>query len=93
MLPAAIACVSFFEILEDRIGLGNLLLWFGFEDFAEPKAQPIEHARHGAGSREVFLCEALRAERRNRGLGRQPRIGQGRPKRGILLRLRLGECT
>ena len=87
--PAAVACASFFEVLEDGIGLGNLLLRFGFEDFAQAKAQPIEDGRHRTGGGHLLLGKALGAECRHCRFGRQPRIGQGRPKRRVLLGLRL----
>ena len=53
--PAATACASFFEVLEDSIGLGNLLLRFGFEHFAQAKAQPIEDGRYRTGGGHVLL--------------------------------------
>jgi hypothetical protein len=91
--PAVIACASFFEIRKDGIGLGDLLLGFGFQDFAQAKAQPIEDARHRTRGWEILLGKTLSAERRESRFGRQSCIGQRCPKRWVLLRLRLGECA
>src|SRR5262245_45434564 len=90
-VPAASACASFFEVLEDGIGLSNLLLRFGFEDFAQTKAQPIENVGHGTGGGNILLGEALSPECRHGPFGGQSCIGQGRAKRRILLGLRLSE--
>ena len=88
--PAATACVSFFEIREDRLGLGNLLSRFGFAHLAQAKTQAIENARHRTGSRHLLLRKYLGPECPDCGFRRQPRIGQRRPKGGSLLGLRFG---
>jgi hypothetical protein len=36
----------FFNILKNGIGLSTLLLRFGFDHFAQPKAHAIEHCGH-----------------------------------------------
>src|SRR5712691_1224701 len=92
-LPADPACSSFFYIVEDGIGLFDLLLRFGFHHLAQPKAHPIQHRGHGTGRGQLLLTIALLAQRLQGRLGRQPRVGYARAKRRVLLRMRIGELT
>ena len=39
----------FFYVVEDGVGLFDLLLGFGLHDLAQPKAHAIEHFGHGTG--------------------------------------------
>ena len=39
----------FFDIVEDRVGLFDLLLGLGLHHLAQPKAHPIQDLRHGTG--------------------------------------------
>src|SRR5262249_42817534 len=43
------ACSSFFSIVEDGVGLCELLLGFGLDHLAQPKAHPIEYLGHRTG--------------------------------------------
>src|SRR5207302_10478433 len=92
-LPDATAWASFFYIVEDRVGLFDLLLGFGLHDLAQPKAHPIQDLGHGTGRGQLVLAILLLPERLQGRLGRQPRVAQACAKRGVLLRMGLGELT
>src|SRR6266850_2791128 len=81
----------FFDIVEDGVGLWKLLLGLGLDHLAQPKAQAIEHRGHGARGGQLLVAIALLCERRQGRLGRQPRVGQARAKRRVLLCMRLGK--
>src|SRR5262252_8906312 len=80
-------------IIEDGVGLWNLLLGFGLDHLAQPKAQAIEDLGHGTGRGQLLLTIPLLSECLQSGFGRQPRVGQARTKRRVLLRMRIGELT
>src|SRR5262244_4425268 len=63
-LPDDPACSSFFYIVEDRVGLFDLLLGFGLHHLAQPKAHPIQHLGHGTGLGQLLLAIALLSQRR-----------------------------
>ena len=84
----------FFDIVEDGIGRFDLLLRFGFEHFAQAKAQAVEYRQpsyEGAGSWSSAI--ALGSERLQCPFGGQARIGQRRAKRRVLLRMGLRLLT
>src|SRR6266446_3856384 len=90
-LPDATAWSSFFYIVEDRVGLFDLLLGLGLHHLAQPKAHPIQDFGHGTGRGQLLLTITLISERLQCRLGRQPRVGYARAKRRVLLRMRIGE--
>ena len=75
MLPKATAWSSFFYIIEDRVGLFELLLGLGLDHLAQPQAHPIQDLGHGTGRGQLLLALALLSERLQCRLGRQPRVG------------------
>jgi hypothetical protein len=81
----------FFNIGKNSVGLGNLFLRFGFEYFAQPKAQTIEHLGHRTGRGPLLLAIALGAQGGQRRLGCQPCIGQRRTKGRGVLRMGFGQ--
>lgn len=83
----------FFNIVEDGIGLFDFLLRFGLHDSAQAKAQAIEHFGHGTRRGQLLLALTLFPQRLERRLSRQPRVGQTRSKRRILLRMGVGKLT
>src|SRR5439155_9255098 len=92
-LPDATAWSSFFYIVEDRVGLFDLLLGLGLHHLAQPKAHPIQDRGHGTGRGQLLLAIPLRFKRLQCRLGRQPRVGDARAKRWVLLGMRIGELT
>src|SRR6266568_8472299 len=92
-LPDATAWSSFFYIVEDRVGLFDLLLGLGLHHLASPKAHPIQDRGHGTGRGQLLRALPLRSERLQCRLGRQPRGGDARAKRRVLLRMRIGKLT
>src|SRR5215475_3738832 len=92
-LPEATAWASFFYIVEDRVGLFDLLLGLGLHHLAQSKAHPIQDLGHGTGRGQLLLAIALLSERLQCRLGRQPRVGYARAKRRVLLCMRIGELT
>jgi len=74
-LPDATAWSSFFSIVEDRVGLFDLLLGLGLHHLAQPKAHPIQDLGHGTGRGQWLRALTLRAERLQGRLGRQPCVG------------------
>ena len=92
-LPDATAWSSFFYIVEDRVGLFDLLLGLGLHHLAQPKAHPIQDFGHGTGRGQLLRARALLSQRLHGRLGRQPRGGSARAKRRVLLRMRIGELT
>src|SRR5712691_11428953 len=83
----------FFYVVEDGVGLFDLLLGFGLHDLAQPKAHPMQDLGHGTGRGQLVLAILLFPERLQSRLGRQPRGAQARAKRWVLLRMGLGELT
>jgi len=83
----------FFDVVEDGVGLFDLLLGFGLDDLAQPKAHPIEDDGHGTRRGPLVRALALLSERLQGRLSRQPRVGQTRTKRRVLLRMGVGELT
>jgi hypothetical protein len=73
--PDASAWSSFFYIVEDRIGLFDLLVRFGFDHFASAKAQTVEHPGHRTGGWELRCVIALGLQRLQSRVGRQARRG------------------
>ena len=61
-LPKATAWSSFY-IIEDRVGLFELLLGLGLDHLAQPKAHPIQDLGHGTGRGQVLRAIALLSER------------------------------
>src|SRR5438128_3360388 len=92
-LPDATAWSSFFSIVEDHVGLFDLLLRLGLHHLAQPKAHPIQDLGHGTGRGQLLLAIALLSERLQCRLGRQPRVGEARAKCRVLLRMRIGKLT
>src|SRR6266568_7278876 len=90
-LPEATAWSSFFYIVEDHVGLFDLLLGLGLHHLAQPKAHPIQDLGHGTGRGQLLLAIALLSERVQCRLSRQPRVGYARAKRRVLLRMGVGE--
>ena len=80
-------------MVEDGVGLFELLLRFGFDPFTQPKAQAIEHLGHRTGRGPLVLAIALGSQGRQSGLDGQPRIGQARAKRWVLLRMRVSSVV
>ena len=71
-----------------RISLSKLLLWFRFDHFAQPKSQAIEHLGHRTRRGPLLRALALRPQGFQGRFCRQARLGQGRTKRWVLLRVR-----
>src|SRR5215813_1218448 len=78
----------FFNVIENSVGLRNLFLWFGFHHFAQPKSHPVQYLGHRTGRGQLVRTIPLRSQGCQRRLRRQARIGQGRTKRWVLLRVR-----
>ena len=74
-LPDATAWSSFFYIVEDRVGLFDLLLGLGLHHLAQPIAHPIQDLGHGTGRGQLLLALALLSQRLQCRLGRQPCVG------------------
>ena len=85
--------VIFFYIVENGIGLFDLLLWFGFHHFPYAKSPTVEHPGHRTGRREVRGVIALGSQRLQSRLGRQTCRGQRGAKCRILLGRRLSQLT
>src|SRR6266571_5621040 len=83
----------FFYIVEDHVGLFDLLLRLGLHHLAQPKAHPIQDLGHSTGRGQLLLAIPLLSERLQCRLGRQPRVGYARAKRRVLLRMRIGELA
>src|SRR5712691_9959356 len=83
----------FFYVVEDGVGLFDLLLGFGLHDLAQPKAHPIQDLGHGTGRGQLVLAILLFPERLQGRLGRQPRLSRVRANRWGLWRMGLGELT
>ena len=70
---------------KNRRSRRNLFLRFGFDHFAPPKAQPMEHLRHGPRRGAWLRALAAGCQGFPRRLGCQPRGGQrGTQRRGLL---------
>jgi hypothetical protein len=78
----------FFNIVENGVGLSNLLLWFGFHHFAQPKSHAIEYLGHRTGRGQLVCTIPLGSQGFQSRFRRQSRIGQGGSKRWVLLRVR-----
>ncbi len=83
----------FFYVVEDRVGLLDLLLGLGLHYLAQPKTHPIQDLGHGTGRGQLVLAITLFPERLQGRLGRQSRVGQAGAERWVLLRIGIGELT
>src|SRR6266571_6159641 len=83
----------FFDVVEDGVGLFDLLLRLGFDHTPQAKAQAIQHGGHRRGRGQLVLLTVLGAQRLQGGFGRQARIGQRGAKRRVLLSMGLGQLT
>lgn len=77
----------FFHMSKNCLRLCDLLLWFGFDHFAQPKAHAIKHRGHRTGRGQLVLTIPLGAQGCQRRFRRQSRLGQGGAERGGLLRV------
>jgi hypothetical protein len=77
----------FFSIRKNSVGLGYLFLRFGFDHFAQPKAQTIEHLRHRARRGQLLLAIPLGSQGFESRVGCQSCRGQCRTKGRVLLRM------
>jgi hypothetical protein len=66
---------------------------FGLHHLAQPKAHASHPLGHGTGRGQLLRAIALLSQRLPCRLGREPRGGEARAKRRVLVRRRLGELT
>jgi hypothetical protein len=73
---------------QNRLSLSHLLLGFGFDYCAQPKAHAIEHRGHRTRRGPWLRALALRPQGFQGRLCRQSRLGPGGAKRWVLVRVR-----